>query len=774
MAVLTLNISPRKRLVVLIYVALVLASAMPLAIAITVLSRATETGAMRRVQVNMNVAWHVLKEHGGTLHIENGEMFDGAHAINGDNDLVDEISRMVGGTATIFQGTRRIATNVQTLDDTNGTGTYLAAGPAYDALVVHHLPYRGTAMVLGTAYYAAYDPIFDSAGQMIGILYVGLPQKPELRAVGETEIALVGSTFLALILLGAGVWWLGRKLSEKMDAQQRDIETVNRQFSAALNNMSQGLCLYDEAQRLLIVNSRFTALCGLPASAIMPGMTLREVMTICAGALNTPETTIAERYATRINTINRQAHLDYEMALPDGRVLAISHAPVSGGGFVNTYADVTKQRQSDAQIVFMATHDSLTGLANRNLLRDRLDHALAQVTRGRILNILCLDLDHFKTVNDTLGHPVGDQLLCMVSERLLATVRDGDTVARLGGDEFAIIQDNVSRTQDASTLSHRLVDIISQPYEIEGHHVVIGVSIGIAVAPADGVDAETLLKHADTALYRAKTDGRGRFRYFEADMDAKQQTRRALETDLRVALENNEFELYYQPQINLDSNKISGFEALLRWHHKVRGLIMPSEFIPLAEDTGMIVALGEWVLRRACREASSWPDDIRVAVNLSAAQFKSPHLVQSIKAALADSGIAPNRLEVEITEGLLLEDDHHNIAVLHELRDFGVRVSMDDFGTGYSSLSYLRSFPFDKIKIDRSFITDLNERPDSMAIVRAVIGLGLSLGIETTAEGIETASQLKSLRAEGCDEVQGFHLGRPMPAADVKALLDTK
>ncbi|MDE8346084.1 MAG: EAL domain-containing protein [Acidocella sp.] len=766
-----LNTSARTRLVLLIYAALALASAIPLVIAITVLSHATATRAMTRVQVNMNVAWHVLEEQGGDPRIKNNELYFGDRAVNGDDQMVDEIRQMVGGTATIFQGTKRVATNVRNPDGSRGTGTYLAQGVVYNTLVGKHLPYRGVAMVLGTPYYAAYDPIFDKAGHMIGILYVGLRQKPELMAVRDTAIALAASTLLSLIVLGAGVWWLGRRLSARMDQQQGEIETINRQFSAALNNMSQGLCLYDETLHLLVVNKRFAEITCVPSGTITPGMRLHEVMTICGDILQIPPQTISENFDRRISAIDRKKHFAYELPLADGRVIAVTHEPVDTGGFVNTYTDVTQQRQSDAQIAFMATHDALTGLANRNLLHERLNHALAHVARGRNLNILCLDLDHFKTVNDTLGHPVGDKLLCMVAKRLLATVRDADTVARLGGDEFAIIQDNVGRMEDASLLAQRLVEIVGDPYEIEGNHVVIGVSIGMSAAPADGLDADTLLRHADTALYRAKSDGRGRYCYFEPGMDAKLQARRTLENDLRAALDHGEFDLHYQPQVNLDSNKITGFEALLRWQHPTRGQIPPAEFIPIAEDIGLIVTLGEWVMRRACKEASLWPDDIRVAVNLSAAQFKSPGLVRSIKAALTDSRLAPHRLEVEITEGLLLEDDNHNMAVLHELRDFGVRVSMDDFGTGYSSLSYLRSFPFDKIKIDRSFITDLSERPDSMAIVRAVIGLGLSLGIQTTAEGIETASQLSSLRAEGCDEVQGFHLGRPMPAADVRHFL---
>ncbi|MGB3502321.1 MAG: EAL domain-containing protein [Mesorhizobium sp.] len=434
--------------------------------------------------------------------------------------------------------------------------------------------------------------------------------------------------------------------------------------------------------------------------------------------------------------------------------------------------DVTEQRKTEARISFMAHHDSLTALPNRVLFLDELRRTLRHVERhGQTAAVLCIDLDYFKDVNDTLGHPVGDKLLQQVGERLSGIVRENDLVARLGGDEFAVIQRDLTQPAKAGTMSERLISVLSQPYDIDGQVMVIGASIGIAIAPTDGDSADELLKNADMALYRAKDEGRGTFRYFQPEMDARMKARRALEVELRRALVAGEFTLHYQPFVSVETGRITGFEALLRWNHHERGMVPPVDFIPLAEDIGLIVPIGEWVLRQACRDAANWPDDMRVAVNISAVQFKGQKLAAVVASALAMSGIAAERLELEITESVLLHDSDSNVAVLHQLRALGVRISMDDFGTGYSSLSYLRSFPFDKIKIDQSFVREIVDNSGDAAIVSAVVGMGASLGIATTAEGVETSEQLESLRAQGCTEVQGYFLGRPMPASDAQALL---
>jgi diguanylate cyclase (GGDEF)-like protein len=419
----------------------------------------------------------------------------------------------------------------------------------------------------------------------------------------------------------------------------------------------------------------------------------------------------------------------------------------------------------------MAHHDGLTELPNRVLYQERLRQALDRSGPGKRVAVLCIDLDLFKNVNDSFGHPIGDRLLQMVADRLRLEVRGNNLVARLGGDEFAVVMAADVSPKEANDYAARLIEVLSVPYDIDGIDVVIGASIGIALSPGDGESSEELMRNADMALYRAKSEGGAVHHFFEKEMDRQAQKRRDMELDLRRAFANGEFEVHYQPLVDLVADRITGFEALVRWKHPQKGMISPADFIPVAEDIGLIVGLGEWVLRQACAEAVKWPDDIKVAVNLSPVQFRSRNLVQVVIAALAHSGLSPLRLELEITESIFLAETEANLAILHQLRELGVRISMDDFGTGYSSLSYLRSFPFDKIKIDRSFVRDLAERPDCVAIVRAISGLGRSLNITTTAEGVETIDQLDWLRAEGCNEVQGFLFSAAKPAAEIEQLL---
>jgi diguanylate cyclase (GGDEF)-like protein len=432
---------------------------------------------------------------------------------------------------------------------------------------------------------------------------------------------------------------------------------------------------------------------------------------------------------------------------------------------------MTEYRRIEARVAHMAHHDILTELPNRTLLRERMERALDGGRNGRSLAVLCLDLDRFKDINDTLGHPVGDALLKAVGARLLACVEDGDTVARVGGDDFSIVQLASDQPVAATALANRIIAAIGEPFDLDSHQVTVGTSIGIAVAPGDGSDPNQLLKSADLALDRAKAEGRGIHRFFEPDMDADMQARCKLQNDLRKALTNGEFELYYQPLVNLARDEICGLEALLRWHHPERGFVSPGEFIPLAEETGLIVPLGEWAMRQACAAAAKWPEHIKVAINLSANQFKNRHLVETVFSALAASGLPASRLELEITESVLLQNNEVTLATLHQLRALGVRIALDDFGTGYSSLSYLRSFPFDKIKIDRCFVSDLSESSeDALAILRAVASLGISLGIATTAEGVETQEQLARVREEGCTEMQGYLFSPPRPLAEVQRL----
>jgi diguanylate cyclase (GGDEF)-like protein len=428
-------------------------------------------------------------------------------------------------------------------------------------------------------------------------------------------------------------------------------------------------------------------------------------------------------------------------------------------------------RRLTSEIAHLAHHDALTDLPNRVLFYEKLKHALGYARRGRLLALHFLDLDQFKAVNDTLGHPVGDRLLQAVAGRLQSCLRETDTIARLGGDEFAILETTIESPLDATRLAERIIQVFAAPFEVEGHQIVIGVSIGIAFAPQDGLDADHLLKCADLALYRAKSDGRSVYRLFQTEMDARMQARRTMELDLQHALPADQLELFYQPLIDVQTKQIAGFEALLRWHHPTKGLISPDQFIPLAEETGIIVPIGEWVLRQACAAAANWPVELKVAVNLSPVQFKCHNLMGAIVSALGESGLPASRLELEITETVMLNDTEATLATLRQFQELGINIAMDDFGIGYSSLSYLRRFPFDRIKIDQSFVRELGKQTDCIAIVRAVTKLGIALGTAITAEGVETQEQLAALEREGCTEVQGYLFSRPVPGSGVIDLL---
>jgi diguanylate cyclase (GGDEF)-like protein len=423
------------------------------------------------------------------------------------------------------------------------------------------------------------------------------------------------------------------------------------------------------------------------------------------------------------------------------------------------------------EVSYLASHDPLTDLPNRTLFRDRLQRALAQSERrdDRVA-VLCFDLDHFKDVNDTLGHGIGDVLLGQVTDRVSKLIRPSDTLARLGGDEFAVIQAELDQPDGVAVLAQRIIDALAEPFELSGHEVVIGASVGIALYPEDQTDPDHLLRNADLALYRAKAEGRGVYRFFEEDMNLRLQQRKSLEAALRRALAEDQFELHYQPQVGLDGERVKGVEALIRWHHPERGVVSPGDFIPLAEETGIIIPITEWVLRRACLDTRDW-GQLSVAVNLSPAVFKHQDLVGMIAGILEETGFDPRRLELEITETSLLQDADRALATLTALKELGVRVAMDDFGTGYSSLSYLQRFPFDKIKIDRSFVSKLTDDTDAVAIISAVINLGRNLGMSTTAEGVETSDQAVFLTGQGCEEVQGFYYARPMPAAEMATLV---
>jgi diguanylate cyclase (GGDEF)-like protein len=557
-----------------------------------------------------------------------------------------------------------------------------------------------------------------------------------------------------------------------LQAREAELEEQNLRFQAALRNMSQGLSMFDAEQRLIVCNGRYAEMYGLTPEQVRPGTSFRDIIQsrIANGisyAGMSPEDYRRERIAP-VTTASDKIH-----ELSDGRLIAVARRPMADGGWVTTHEDITERRRIEMRIAHLAHHDALTDLPNRLLLRERLELATAsERAEDRCVSVLMLDLDRFKEVNDTLGHPAGDVLLKTVAERLRSCVRETDTIARLGGDEFAIVHRVDEAGPEAAALAKRILELLSAPFDLNGHQATIGTSIGIALAPADGRDPDELLKNADLALYRAKSEGRGIYRFFEPEMDQRMQARRKLEHDLRRALINGEFAVHYQPLVNLEHGEVCGFEALLRWVHPERGNVPPDTFIPLAEETGLIVPIGEWVLRKACAEAASWPSDLKIAVNLSPAQFKCRHLVQTVISALATTGLAAHRLELEITETVMLQDSDGAFETLGQLHRLGVRVALDDFGTGYSSLSNLRKFAFDKIKIDRSFIRDLSDaNVDAIAVVRSLAQLGVSLGIATTAEGVETKAQMERVRAEGCTEMQGYYICRPGPAADIAHFL---
>lgn len=551
-----------------------------------------------------------------------------------------------------------------------------------------------------------------------------------------------------------------RRVSQLAD----EVRTEHEKLVAALSNIPNGLCMFDATLHLIVCNARYAEMYALPANLLKPGTPLQSIVDYRHQIGNGPKD--FPDYVTHYNPETPEG-VTVEVELEDGRTIRISRLCLSGGGYVASHEDLTETIRAKTRLSHLATHDALTNLPNRLLLRDRLGTVLGAASPESRVAVLHLKLDHFKGINDSLGHSVGDSLLCAAADRLRGLAAEGDVVARFGDNEFALTQVGRDQPGGSTALAQRVVETLGAVFHLNGHHLEIGASIGIAVAPEDGTDPDQLLRNAGIALDRALADGGGTYRYFEPAMQAKMQRRRWLDAGLRRALENEEFELHYQPILNLGSGLVTGFEALLRWRDRENGLVLPGEFIPYAEDSKLIVPIGEWAIRQACSDAAKWSDDLHVAVNLSPIQFGSGSLVETVFGALAASKLPPGRLELEITESTLLQDSEVALAGLHRLRGFGVRISMDDFGTGYSSLSYLRSFPFDNIKIDQSFIRDLPHSKDSNAIVKAVSGLGASLGITTTAEGIETLEQLEALQAVGCTEGQGYLFGRPCPFAQL-------
>ena len=548
-------------------------------------------------------------------------------------------------------------------------------------------------------------------------------------------------------------------------------QQANR-FDIALNNMSHGLCMLDEQNRLQVWNDRFLELLHLKNAPVRVGMPASQLIRHSIRAGNHKTRSVRKVINDLVQGLQHN-RFDQVQTSPDGdRTIAISRRMMSGGGSVVILEDVTESKRAQERITHLAKYDDLTGLANRNQFRERINGMLAAMHKGKNhIAIHLIDLDRFKTINDTLGHPIGDKLLKEVASRLKTVIRPGDMITRFGGDEFVVLQVGTERYQDAKWLAQRLARTLKDPFEIDGHRIDIGASIGIAMAPMDGVDADQLLKKADMALYAAKNGGGGDHRFFALEMEEAAQERRALELDLREALASDQFQLYFQPLVDLRTGRVTTCEALMRWKHPTRGMVPPAVFIPIAEETGLIITLGEWALQRACAEAANWPKSVKVAVNLSPVQFRDRGLALHVVSALAKSGLPAQRLELEVTERLLLEDSDGTLAAMEQLKNLGVSISLDDFGTGYSSLNYLRKFPFQKIKIDQSFIQGLGEERDAQAIIGAVAGLGASLDKTVVAEGIETEEQMRQVKAHGCHEGQGHLFGAPMSAETIQARL---
>jgi len=639
----------------------------------------------------------------------------------------------------------------------------------------------------------ANDPVADMLCTAVTVAYTAagagrtygrpwIAQLQVLLACGPMSLGLLlhGDPYYFGFALLNGLFFIGlRRISlslhkvyvKALVATERVVSIAN-QFDTALNNMPHGLCMFTADGRLAVMNHRFWAMMNLPEDLVQAGASASEVVDACvrSGSLSAASANVIP---AEIENPQTKGIITTDPDVARGRSLSWAFQPMDGGGSVVLLEDVTERRNAEARIAHLARFDALTGLPNRLNFRDEIENLLATPHDAEQMSaLLFVDLDQFKQVNDTLGHPCGDQLLCAVAERLRNMLRPEDFVARFGGDEFVVFQQNIKSTDDAAALARRIVDHLSERYNIDNHLVEIGASVGIAMTAPGRACADTLLKNADMALYRAKAEGRGTFCFFRDEMAQTVEARRNLELDLRKALANEEFELFYQPLVNLQTGKISTCEALLRWNHPARGTVSPIDIIPVAEDMGMIVDLGRWILRKACIECMEWPDAVSVAVNFSPQQFHQRDILGEVRYALEVSGLPASRLEIEITESSLLRNTQLTHEVLSRLRALGVRMSLDDFGTGYSSLSYLHNFPLQKVKIDRSFLEGIDTaRP--LRLLRGVARLSADLGMSVVVEGIETNEQLELINADGTvSEAQGYLFSRPVPATRIRQLLN--
>ena len=682
------------------------------------------------------------------------------------NDLFEKVSLGSHGSISLFQANGELLSWTPQSETPLGRnlkatpiGTELVANQADGAMVLFSEEDR-----VSRIYAVANSRLFP----IVSVVATGMDDvmAPWRR---QALVVLGGAGAVALaILLGA------LKLAVRVDqasylreraAVDAQLSEEHKRFHAAMDNIVQGVALFDKDGRLVACNRRYADILGLPPSLTKRGAEFKTIRAHRPGQ-GTP---LGHPRVEPDGSI-----LSYT-ELSDGRIIKQRKKMLGDGGWVSTHEDITAQRHAERRVQEMATSDSLTELSNRFEFKQRLAQWATEARANRIkFAVFYMDLDRFKVVNDTLGHPVGDQLLKQVAQRIRAVVREIDMVARLGGDEFAILQRVIVTTPEAKRLAARLQAVVSEPYHVEGHHLSVGVSIGIAVAPDDSLDSDDLIRSADLALYHAKASGRGQYAFFKPEMDHAVQSRRRMEADLRLAIENSEFELYFQPLVSADDREIKSFEALLRWKHSERGFVSPADFIPVAEETGLILPLGDWVMREALQEAAKWPAEYKVGINVSAVQFQSPQLVATLRAAIANAGIDGARVIVEVTESVVMMNAEQALATFGALKEMGVTIAMDDFGTGYSSLSYLNKFPFDKVKVDKSFVNALGEGDAAAAaIVRAAASIAKALNMTCVAEGIETEEQMARVREEGCTEIQGYLISRPMPGKDVAGFLAT-
>ena len=572
---------------------------------------------------------------------------------------------------------------------------------------------------------------------------------------------------LAVVVVVIMIYLIVRQLRRQHAAAQRKLSEKTQHLDTAINNMTQGLLLFDNTGRLVICNQQYIDMFGVSPEIVKPGCHLRDLIRHREqlGSFVGDVDSYCAKFLDPKGGIN-----DTVVTTPDGRTIRLIYKRSPDGGWATTLEDVTENRRVQAQIEHLAHYDPLTNLPNRTLFQRHAERLLLE-TESVQFAILYIDIDEFKSINDSLGHLIGDEFLKRVSERLRESVGAGDFIARLGGDEFAILQHDVQDDEDVSVLVARIYSALRTPFDCHGHQLSSDASIGVAMAPRHGSDLFGLLKCADLAMYAAKAAGRRTHRFFDPAMEAEANRRRELERDLRTALAQDGFEIHYQPLVDLSNDEVTGCEALLRWRHPVRGMVSPADFVPVAEETGLIEEIGQWVLRTACAEAATWPAHVRIAVNVSPIQFKSETLPLKVAAALAETGLDPRRLELEITEAVLIADDDAALVALNQLRALGVKIALDDFGTGYSSLQYLQRFPFDKIKIDRSFVKEVTHNSSSASIIRAVVSIAADRNMITTAEGVETLQQRETVQNLGCTQMQGYLFSAARPALEIRGLL---